>query len=218
MNTASSVRQEDKPAGLRERGKAERLRRITQAAKAVFLRDGYEAATTRSIAQMAEVGTGTVFSYVRDKRDLLFLILNDELDQLADSAVKQTLAETEGADAADRIVTLLTPVYHYFAEKPDLGRSAMQEMIIVERDLSSLSDQSLRFHSRITRWQFNIETILKHAIRDGELVLEADPELIARVIFDTHLIEIRRWLAADDPDVTKGVRNLELLVRAVLRL
>lgn len=218
MNTASSVRQEDKPAGLRERGKAERLRRITQAAKAVFLRDGYEAATTRSIAQMAEVGTGTVFSYVRDKRDLLFLILNDELDQLADFAVKQTLAETEGADAADRIVTLLTPVYHYFAEKPDLGRSAMQEMIIVERDLSSLSDQSLRFHSRITRWQFNIETILKHAIRDGELVLEADPELIARVIFDTHLIEIRRWLAADDPDVTKGVRNLELLVRAVLRL
>lgn len=218
MNTASSVRQEDKPAGLRERGKAERLRRITQATKAVFLRDGYEAATTRSIAQMAEVGTGTVFSYVRDKRDLLFLILNDELDQLADSAVKQTLAETEGADAADRIVTLLTPVYHYFAEKPDLGRSAMQEMIIVERDLSSLSDQSLRFHSRITRWQFNIETILKHAIRDGELVLEADPELIARVIFDTHLIEIRRWLAADDPDVTKGVRNLELLVRAVLRL
>lgn len=218
MSTASSVRQEEKPAGLRERGKAERLRRITQAAKAVFLRDGYEAATTRSIAQMAEVGTGTVFSYVRDKRDLLFLILNDELDQLADSAVKQTLAETEGADAADRIVTLLTPVYHYFAEKPDLGRSAMQEMIIVERDLSSLSDQSLRFHSRITRWQFNIETILKHAIRDGELVLEADPELIARVIFDTHLIEIRRWLAADDPDVTKGVRNLELLVRAVLRL
>lgn len=218
MNIAHDPKPAKKPAGLRERGKAERLRRITEAAKAVFLRDGYDAATTRSIAQMADVGTGTIFTYVRDKRDLLFLILNDELDEVADQAAGNILNDTSIKDPADRIITLLKPVYAYFSEKPDLGRSAMQEMIIVERDLSSLSDQSLRFHSRITRWQFNIETILKQATQNKDLTLNADPQLIARVIFDTHLIEIRRWLATEDPSVVKGVKNLELLIRAVLRL
>lgn len=206
-----------RPEGLRERGKTERLRRITEAAKEVFLRDGYEAATTRSIAELAEVGTGTVFSYVRDKRDLLFLILNDELDGISNQSASEMLKDAETADPARRIVKLLTPIYHYFAERPDLGRHAMQEMVIVERDVSALTDQSLRFHSRITRWQFNIETILKQSIQDGSLVMEVDPALIARVIFNTHLIEIRRWLAAESPDVAHGVRNLEQLVRAVLR-
>ncbi|WP_256735273.1 helix-turn-helix domain-containing protein, partial [Variovorax sp. dw_954] len=70
------------PVGLRARSKVDKRRRIMEAARAVFIEHGYDAATTREIAQRAEVSTGTVFVYARDKRDLLLQVVNDELDAL----------------------------------------------------------------------------------------------------------------------------------------
>ena len=66
-------------AGLRERQKTERRRRIEAAARAVFREKGYEAATTREIAARAEVSIGTLFAYAADKRDLLAMVYRDEL-------------------------------------------------------------------------------------------------------------------------------------------
>ena len=81
-------------AGLRERGKSERQRRIKEAAKAVFSDVGYDAATTREIARRAHVSIGTIFVYAKDKRDLLFLMLNDELDPVADARVARVCPTT----------------------------------------------------------------------------------------------------------------------------
>ena len=54
--------------GLRERGKRDRLQRPQHAAAEVVRTRGYDAATTREIAQLADVSGGTVFVYARDKR------------------------------------------------------------------------------------------------------------------------------------------------------
>lgn len=43
--------------------------------------------TTRQIAVKAGVAVGTLFLYAADKRDLLFLVVNDELEQVASKAV-----------------------------------------------------------------------------------------------------------------------------------
>jgi len=56
--------------GVRERNKAERRRRIKEAALAAFTEKGYDRATTREIAKLAGVAQGTLFLYARDKRDL----------------------------------------------------------------------------------------------------------------------------------------------------
>ena len=74
--------------GLRERGKLEKRRRIRQAARDVFLEKGYDDATTREIAERADVAIGTLFVYAKDKRDLLMMIINDDLDQLNQSLVE----------------------------------------------------------------------------------------------------------------------------------
>src|SRR5690606_20301196 len=74
--------------GLRERGKLDKLRRIKQAARDVFLEKGYEAATTREIAQRAEVAIGTIFVYAEDKRDLLMMIVNNDLDAITEKGAK----------------------------------------------------------------------------------------------------------------------------------
>ena len=54
----------------RERRVAARRAQILEAAEAVFAAKGYHGATTREIAQAADVSEGTLYNYFANKRDL----------------------------------------------------------------------------------------------------------------------------------------------------
>ena len=82
-SSLSPVRQE-KTFGLRERNKLDKLHRIKEAATELFMQKGFDDTTTRAIALRAGVGLGTVFVYAPTKRDLLFLIINEELQAVVD--------------------------------------------------------------------------------------------------------------------------------------
>ena len=71
---------------VRERNRREKLQRITEAARALFVEKGFDETTTREIARHADVALGTLFLYATDKRDLLFLICTSELEALTDKA------------------------------------------------------------------------------------------------------------------------------------
>lgn len=74
-------------AGRRERAKQEKLSRIRQAAWELFHRQGFEGATTRQIAEAADVGVGTLFLYARDKRELLLLVYDGALAEISEEAL-----------------------------------------------------------------------------------------------------------------------------------
>src|ERR1700692_4090483 len=76
--------------GLREQNKVEKSQRIRTAARQLFSKHGYETATLRQIAKRAHVGLGTLFNYAQDKRDLVFLIFNEELAAVTDEALRAT--------------------------------------------------------------------------------------------------------------------------------
>ena len=50
----------DGPLGLREKNKTEKLLRIKAAARKLFIQKGFDEATTREIAQLAEIGRAHV--------------------------------------------------------------------------------------------------------------------------------------------------------------
>ena len=75
-----------RPIGQRERNKLDKLRRIKDAARELFIEKGFDDTMTREIAIRAGVGLGTIFIYAANKRDLLFLIVNDELENIAKEA------------------------------------------------------------------------------------------------------------------------------------
>ncbi len=74
------MKQASKSIGLRELNKQEKLQRIKSAALELFLTNGFDETTTRDIASRANVAMGTVFIYAETKRDLLFLIVNEDLE------------------------------------------------------------------------------------------------------------------------------------------
>src|SRR6185295_13405301 len=121
-----------RPAGLRERNKQGKLERIRRAARALFMRDGFEATTTRAIAARAGIGTGTLFLYVRDKSALLFLIFKEEVDRLE----AETYASLPGAERGlvEQLVHVFECWIEHYRRSPELARLFFKELLFVGGD------------------------------------------------------------------------------------
>ena len=200
--------------GLRERGKRDRLQRLHGAAAEVFRTRGYDAATTREIAQLADVSVGTLFVYARDKRDLLFLVINDDLDAALQRAL---VASARPGPPLDQLAELLGPIYAYFANEPELARPALREVVHYDRPASGVGEQARRYLRRLDTWQDAIAAVLAKAGQAGQLQLDVPAALLARVLFDVHLVEVRRWMNAEQPDPAQGQAMLRRMFAAVLK-
>lgn len=200
--------------GLRERGKRDRLQRLHRAAAEVFRTCGYDAATTREIAQLADVSVGTLFVYARDKRDLLFLVINDDLDAVLQRAL---VASARPGPPLDQLAELLGPIYAYFAGEPELARPALREVVHYDRPACSIGEQAQRYMRRLDTWQDAIASVLENAGRAGQLRLDVPAALLARVLFDVHLVEVRRWMGGGQPDPAQGQAMLRRMFAAVLK-
>ena len=80
--------------GRRERNKQEKLRRITEAASRLFAERGVDEVTTQEIADAADIGTGTLFLYAKNKGELLLLVQTErgvELDDTLRGAITRAL-------------------------------------------------------------------------------------------------------------------------------
>src|SRR5262245_46239579 len=69
-------------SGLRAKHKADRDRRILEAAAELFRTAGYEGSRIEQIAAEAEVSIGTIYNYYRNKGDLLVAIVSMEVNEV----------------------------------------------------------------------------------------------------------------------------------------
>jgi AcrR family transcriptional regulator len=198
----------DKVFGLRERNKRDKLRRIKDAATELFMQKGFDDTTTRAIALHAGVGLGTVFIYAPTKRDLLFLIINEELQAEVDRAAALV---QESRPMLDNLVRIFRAHYRHFGERPALSRLALREMMFY-----ATGPEAQKFLTTRERLIALIERVVTIAIDRKEIAPRDDAKLIAWVIFSLYQIEIRHWLMTEELDLAKGVdflkRQLVLLV------
>jgi AcrR family transcriptional regulator len=71
----------------RERRIAARQKRILEAASAIFIEKGYERATTREIADAADISEGTLYNYFASKRDLLLGLCQEFAEETVEAIV-----------------------------------------------------------------------------------------------------------------------------------
>jgi AcrR family transcriptional regulator len=193
--------QVSRPLGLRERNKRDKLKRIKDAASALFVAKGFDDTTTREIALRAGVGLGTVFVYAENKRDLLFLIINDQLDevtQIAMAAIDPT------ASLIDNLLKVVELHYRFFGEQPALSRLALREMIFYESGTQASRFQNTRQHL-IELFGRAVEL----AKGQNGIATKEDPSFVGWTIFSVFQVELRRWLSSDELDLNAGLRSLE---------
>src|ERR1700680_1846065 len=161
--------------GLREQNKVEKSQRIRIAARELFSKHGYESATLRQIAKRAHVGLGTVFNYAQDKRDLVFLIFNEELAAVTDLALRTAHSHRP---LLDQLVGIYKRHYEYFSRNPALSRILLKELTFYSEGKQAATFQEIR-----ERLITGIEKLIRAAQREKRIGCEEDARVVARQIF-----------------------------------
>lgn len=190
--------------GARERKTLETRERIRRAAAGLFARQGFGAATMRQIARRAHVGLGTLFNYSDDKRDLVFLIFNDELSALTDDALAAPRARQP---LVDQLLAVFRWHYKNLGAKAELSRILLQELTFY-----SEGKQAAAFLGIRQRLIDGVTALVRAAQARHEIDSREPPEFIARHIFFVYSAAIRWWIAQPRPDADQGLAELRRLL------
>jgi len=187
MATSSrSAIPEPRAPGRRERNKRDKWTRIERAARAEFARHGFDGAALRAIAVRARVATGTLFLYARDKRELLFLVFQDE--------ARRIFAEARVAAAAERtLVGALMGVFgrflDFYARDPELSAAILREFFFRPYEPERLG--------ALTREYAALVAELVGAARErGELRRDVPLAVAAGALFAHYAYWVQAWLGS----------------------
>jgi AcrR family transcriptional regulator len=189
------------PLGLRERNKLDKLRRIKDVARRLFLAKGFDDTTMREIAQRAGVGLGTIFLYAENKRDLLFLIINEQLEAITQ---KSEGAIDPSASLLDNLLAVARLHYEFFGRQPALSRLVLREMTFYDSGAQARPFQKTR--ERLINL---FGKIVELAMTQKRVASPESPQFIGWTIFCIFQVELRRWLSDENSDVSAGLRTLK---------
>ena len=200
--------------GLRARGKRERRRRLREAAHKVFLERGYEGATTREIAARAEIAIGTLFIYATEKRDLLFLVLNDDLDEMVDTAIRDLTPEQP---VIDQLLGIFRPIYKYFERNAVIGRFGIYEVLLLQVEQPEmLGPEARRVVERREKIRSALAKIIDRAKQAGRLSTREPGSAIAQLLLWLHWCNVQAWLSAKSPKSEAGFKGLRRVYLTVM--
>lgn len=188
----------------REAVKREKRRRIIAAARRVFTAEGFERATTQEIARLARIATGTLFLYARDKRELLLMVFNDELESITDASIA---APDASAALLDQLIAFYRPRFEFWVRDVPLARLVTGE-VYASRGPAEVGVELARVVARQQRMVSELERkVAAYAHREGA-ELAAPAATIASGIHYLYVGELRVWLSGPQPDVDTAVANL----------
>jgi len=152
---SNPLRKAARTPGRREANKLDKLDRIKRAARELFTTAGYDEATTRQIAKKAGVALGTVFTYASTKRDLLFLVSNDLLDEgrhLAEASFQRNRS------LQHNFIAFCAVFYRVLQAQPDLSKLVFRELLFYDSGI-----HSVRALANRTRTLKSIEALVVNA-------------------------------------------------------
>ncbi len=128
------IKQRGRPPQSEEQKQALRLR-IIDAARTMFLEQGFEKVSMRKVAAQAGLNPTTLYHYFHNKRHILHFLWEELFQRLSDCC----MAAIAGVDdPLERIRVILTQYIKYWVANPDHYR-----VIFMIEDLSSTPDEDM---------------------------------------------------------------------------
>jgi AcrR family transcriptional regulator len=145
--------------------------KILTAAAQLFAAHHFHQARMEDIAELAEVGKGTLYRYFKDKEELYMALLSDVAEQWTERV--RAAAEVHGARA--KLEAVVAAVIEFCDENPHLLDLIQHAEVMQGPDADLPSQQMRRDNTRL------VESIFEEARRNGEFHV-ADPGLAARLL------------------------------------
>jgi AcrR family transcriptional regulator len=172
--------------GLRERNKAAKRTRIERAARELFARRGFADTSMRAIAARARVATGTLFLYARDKRELLFLVFQEESQRIfaeADAALR------DDTGLVDALMLLFGGFLDFYARDPELSAAILREFFFRPYEPERLGALTREYGARVA-------ARAERARQRGEVRGDLGAATIASLLFAHYAYWVQAWLGS----------------------
>ncbi len=165
--------------GLRERQKADRLRRILAAASSRFRALGYEAARIEDIAEEAGVSAGTVYNYFGNKGDVLVAIVSLEVEEiLAEGAALVSDPAPDVARAVGDLIGLYFDHSLLYLSK-EMWRTAMA--LSIRSPGSPISRRYTELDERLAR---QVCDLIRSLQARGLVQTQLDADALGQMVFN----------------------------------
>ena len=153
------VAEQPRPVRIPQQERSRRTREsILEAAVACFEARGYEETTTALIARQADIGVGTLYSYFRDKREILLELLDTTVREVADWVIEQLDPQRwRGNDPKQTLRTLLNAVFHSQRLRPGLQHILWERYFKDEEFRKPFNSIQLRLREGIEKFADDLQ-------------------------------------------------------------
>lgn len=145
--------------------------RILEGAARVFAAKGFHKATTKEIARAAGVAEGTIYNYFKNKRAILFALV----EKIAAQPLKKILLENPPDDPQEFFRLLIQDRHRFFSEYGSMLAPVMAEVFTdpalreelyreIFRPLVDLLERYLQRHAEAGRFRLVSVPVIAHGI------------------------------------------------------
>lgn len=170
--------------GRRERNRLAKLLSIETAGRELFAAKGFEDTTTRELARRAGVGTGTLFLYFPEKRDLLLHLFHQDLVEVGARAFAAVPAD---APLLDQLGCVFAHFYDFYEADLRLSRAFLRELFFAD-------PEARRRHSDEEGFTRQVGALARAAQERGELRPDVDPGRAAQLFLNSYAVGLIGWL------------------------
>ncbi|QRM57284.1 TetR/AcrR family transcriptional regulator [Sinorhizobium sp. BG8] len=166
-------------AGLREKQKADKNRRILEAATTLFRESGYDNARIEDIAEMAEVSVGTLYNYYQNKGDILVATVSMEVTEVLEAG--ERVIANPPLNVEEALRTLIEQYYDHslFYLSKEMWRTAMA--ISIQQPETPLSRRYTELDSELSAQIVRLVATLQ---KRGAVIASIEAQAIGEVIFN----------------------------------
>jgi AcrR family transcriptional regulator len=192
--------QEHLVRGRRERAKQEKRERIIHATKLLFAKKGFSATTTQEIAELADIGTGTLFLYAQTKEDLLVMVFRDEMFAVTQAAFKSAPAD---GSLLKQILHVFTSMVRYHERDIEVAR-----ILILQVTIPPNTERLEDVRAMLDIVNDGIVGLIEKNRVQGKIRNDFNEIVAAEMIFSIYYTHLLRWLGGHWP-VTVFLHRLE---------
>jgi AcrR family transcriptional regulator len=175
----------------RAQQKQETVRAIEDAALALFREQGYDATTTKQIAEAAGVAQGTVFLVAPTKEGLLVSVVERELRAIA--TARMTTAPARGIAA--QLKHVVEPLFDFFAADRPLARALLRGMMFPSDPVAKA-----RRDAHVTDFLRYLAGVVERGKQRKEVARGVEVTATASNLFAIYVDSVNAFLNDDEPD------------------
>jgi AcrR family transcriptional regulator len=196
--------------GRREQQRRETLRVIKAAALELFAQNGFDATTTKQIADAAGVAHGTVFLVAPTKDALLVAVLEEQLRQVLEART----ASMPRRSVEAQIRHLCDGLYAFHAQRPDLSRVFVRAVLFFSDPVAKA-----QYEEHVSGFSRYLATLLEKAKARGELAARTKTDAAADNTVALYVHLLVSFLNESTPDrralESRFKSGLDLLFRGL---